>query len=454
MNAQHITDKFLGQLHRQFNLTATKTTISRNIYELTGSKNAIFYIKVRAGGHPITWGITLNKIEELKKHSNWYVILLYSSFDNSYILSAKDIEYYSQYWPVAQGEYKVNPGNISRHNPFQTMDNLFKQIKGDKRPKRRMIFFNTGWMRDYKGIKNDKIVGGGEHVRKYGYGHEIFNFLPYRRQNYGYIQVGGEIELIRLGALPTDEFIDNVTVVWTARNPSTGGTYIIGWYNEAKVYRDRQSPPKNSNRKYRNELFGYYATAKTKDTHLLTLDERVLQIPRGKNGMGQRNIWYSDNNPEFIQKVFKYIDRGAVPSTHKVPPRKNGTPRQTDPLKRQKVEKTAVVIVIRHYKKKGFEVYSVEKDNVGWDLEAIKVDVELKIEVKGLSQNFVSVELTPNEYKNLKKLKDNYRLCVVTETLTNPDLSIFSYSTEHDQWIDEKGRVLKIEEIKSARMKI
>ena len=79
----------------------------------------------------------------------------------------------------------------------------------------------------------------------------------------------------------------------------------------------------------------------------------------------------------------------------------------------------------------------------------------LKLEVKGLSQEEILTELTPNEYKQMKEYKDDYRICVVTKTLSkSPRLSIFSFSPENGRWEDEKGRHLKIREIKSARLNL
>ena len=42
----------------------------------------------------------------------------------------------------------------------------------------RMIFFNIGWMKFYRGLKGDKITGGGENVDRFGEGGEMYNFLP------------------------------------------------------------------------------------------------------------------------------------------------------------------------------------------------------------------------------------------------------------------------------------
>jgi hypothetical protein len=96
-------------------------------------------------------------------------------------------------------------------------------------------------------------------------------------------------------------------------------------------------------------------------------------------------------------------------------------------------------------------VTSVESENLGWDLEAVYKKIKLKIEVKRLAGNKVSVELTPNEFLNMNNYKDSYRLCVVTECLENPVLYVFLYSSERNEWISEDGYILSIDQIISAR---
>ena len=148
--------------------------------------------------------------------------------------------------------------------------------------------------------------------------------------------------------------------------------------------------------------------------------------------------------------IFKqYILKGTIPSTKKT---KKGTPRQIDPLKRIEVETKAVKFVIKHYKKLGYELVSVEKDNVGWDLTATIDKISLKLEVKGLSGKEIATELTPNEFINLQVDKINYRLCIVTETLTTPKLKVFSHSADNNKWTSEDGTTLRFEKIISARI--
>ena len=77
-----------------------------------------------------------------------------------------------------------------------------------------------------------------------------------------------------------------------------------------------------------------------------------------------------------------------------------------------------------------------------------------RIEVKGLSGRSILVELTPNEFSKMKKHHKTYQLCVVTNTLGDPHLSVFSHSEDQNKWQDENGHTLKIKPFTGARMKL
>ncbi len=306
----------------------------------------------------------------------------------------------------------------------------------------------------YKGKFNDTMIGGGRHIEEQGWGYEMFNFKPIKERYYGYVRVSKnrQINLKRLGANSTDDRIDGVTIIWTARHPETGGSLIIGWYKNATVFRNYQEPSKSLNRKWQDHNIGYCMVAKSSEAKLLSQDERVFKVPRGSKGMGQTNIWYGDNNPEFVKIVQGYIFNGKLPKT-KTRREKKGIPRQNDPLKRIEVETRAIKVVTRHYERLGYVVSSVERDNVGWDLNAINGEVSLKLEVKGLSGKEISTELTPNEYNNLKKHNRKYRICIVTEALLSPRLNVFYFSNDIGKWTSENGTTLKLEEMISVRIK-
>ncbi|MCB2168144.1 MAG: DUF3883 domain-containing protein [Deltaproteobacteria bacterium] len=322
----------------------------------------------------------------------------------------------------------------------------------------RMVYCNVGWMNKYQGLAKDKISGGGQFVSDTGYGHEMFNFLPHKGFMYGYVQPTKEtIRIERLGADTEDSFIENILVVWVAKQPA-GGSRIVGWYQNATVYKDWQPAPNKSNRKFKGESFGFYIKAKDKDCKLLSVDNRNFEIPRtGNVQMGNSNVWYADQEKHvnFNKKVQKYISSGGTTPRTKRQPRGKSGGRQPDPYLRQKVEKEAIKETIKHYNKLGYAVDSVEKENLGWDLEARIGRKKLRVEVKGSSQDAVYFELTPNEYSKLQQFKESYRISVLTNALTdNKNLNIFLFSDETGKWENDSGETLTINEKVSAAMSL
>src|SRR5262245_3305193 len=97
-----------------------------------------------------------------------------------------------------------------------------------------MIFLRIGWMDHYQGIAGgDTIASGGAYISEHGFGHEIFNFQPFRGTVYGYGQPPGrrdrwdeaKINLTRLGASERDTSVSGVLALWVATSP-TGGAFV------------------------------------------------------------------------------------------------------------------------------------------------------------------------------------------------------------------------------------
>jgi len=160
---------------------------------------------------------------------------------------------------------------------------------------------------------------------------------------------------------------------------------------------------------------------------------QLLKVPKKKNFPGQSNVWYAEeNSPEVVdykESLRDYIDTFEE---------KNPTPDiGTIPLSKAEIlaiEKAAVNEVTAHYKKQGYEIDSVERDNKGWDLEATRATEELFLEVKGHKGNVIQFELTPNEYEKLQENAGKYKVCVVRRALVKPDLKIFSPEQRNDGW--------------------
>jgi hypothetical protein len=320
----------------------------------------------------------------------------------------------------------------------------------------KLVFFNVGWMKNYQGLHRDSIRDGGSFVAQKRYGLEIFNFLPVHGRIYGAVETskGANLNLARLGGFHDAESMPSVNIVWTARN-SQGGTYIVGWYRDAKLFREYQDAPRGLRRIHKGKSLGYLATAIEKNCKLLLEDERLFKVPRGKGWMGQSNVWYcdSDKRLSFKKEVLRYIKTRELPHPKTRATIQSTGGYQRDWKKRVEVERAACERVERHFRKLGYVVFSVEDECLGWDFTAINGQRELKLEVKGLSYDAHAVELTPNEYLCMTENNDSYRICVVTGALSRkPKLTIFSYSHDSGHWEDDDGKLLKVNQRIAARL--
>lgn len=318
-------------------------------------------------------------------------------------------------------------------------------------------------MEDYQGLSDgDQIQGGGAFVLENNMGHEICNFAEHDGVVYGYVQPSsgkkipgrGTINIDRLGA-KKERYVENILIIWVANHPS-GGTYVIGWYKNATVFREYQRfeniPPLHSD----NGLDGYWFKSRSSDAMLLPIDMRTFEIPRAnkggaEGGIGQSNVWFADQpkSQGIVHRVLKLVNGK---STGRPPVSK----RKTDPDHNAKVEKAAINATRRHYELIGYEVESVEKDNVGWDLEATIGRIHLRIEVKGLSGSTPTIQLSPNEFAAFSACSASYRLAIVTGAITTPKLTICRYNDDKKEWIvdDENILALSIEPKTSAIIKL
>ena len=66
-------------------------------------------------------------------------------------------------------------------------------------------------------------------------------------------------------------------------------SHVVGWYMNARVYREWQSAPSGSKRTFRSQECGYYVAAAESDCKRLDPDARTLSVPKAREvegGMG------------------------------------------------------------------------------------------------------------------------------------------------------------------------
>ena len=307
------------------------------------------------------------------------------------------------------------------------------------------IVFNIGWMRRYRGqTASDRIFNGGQYVDENDTGGEIKNFLPRNGRCRGFVQLPGRsMNMQRLGTSAQAKWLDGVTVVFSATRPEGGGV-VIGWYRNARVWREYQA----------HKPFGFIAEAPAKQCILLDEDERVFAVPRARNGkfgLGKRNVRYLDQPVarSFVRRIHQYIQQTEHP-----PPSAKGRPRNGDSKLRKKVETAAVRCVFDYYEARGFDCVSVEHENLGWDLECSLRGRKLLVEVKGCSGAVADVELTPNEYASSLQHPHRYRIAIVTTALSRPELAIVRRNGSDGKLRDQHDNLASLDERTAARIRL
>lgn len=195
----------------------------------------------------------------------------------------------------------------------------------------KIVFCNISWMKKYQGITDsDKPKYCGTYVTEQNAGNDIFNFSEYNGKCYGYVKNEGDLVLptrleeeIRQGTVPAaahspsehldpDIAIEGFLVVWCSfkdRNTAR----IIGWYNNAVLFREEQYQPSFTNPDYELD---YFFEANSEDCFLLPENKRTFKIERaakaGKGkGFGRPDVWFADSpygQGELIPEVIKYIE--------------------------------------------------------------------------------------------------------------------------------------------------
>lgn len=307
----------------------------------------------------------------------------------------------------------------------------------------KMIVCNAAWMNDYRGLQNgDHPVHGGSFVDRHGFGHELFNFAPNGDYFYGYVQTRFEsINIDRLGADPEAPFVDHVLVVWRARSPI--GSVVIGWYNDARVYRSWQ--PGNSKRRFthegKGESAGWNIRASTSRAKLIPPRFRTFLWPGAQPGFGSTAFvsFLDQENAEVrryraaLRAYMKRVDSGQFGPLRG---RKRSSP---DSDLNLKIERAGIAEAMKYYEELGYSVKSVEKDKCGFDLVARLDASELLIEVKSTATKVaaeVCVGLTHNEFSKSKLHRSSYRICIVFDALGKPQLREYQWDSKAKRWFD------------------
>lgn len=210
------------------------------------------------------------------------------------------------------GVYKVNGVKDGRTREYELVDDKVKI-------RTPLVVCRLTYMKFYDGItEDDAPINGGSYVAENNDAFEKKNFHCYEDGNcYGFIETkyrsghtgeNGHANAITIESISPigkeQSSVDGVRVVLAAFSPALKKTVVVGWYDNATVFR---------NRVVEGDLI-YMAKCLHKDAHLIPDADRSFEIPRGQGndfGIGQSNFWYlqaKNNTYEYEQQLTEYID--------------------------------------------------------------------------------------------------------------------------------------------------
>ena len=114
----------------------SKGRCTKNIIKLDGYLDCLLYFKIRSG-KPYRWAATKSRIEELQASGKkWFIVLLFETPNNGYLLTSKDIERYIDegLWPMGRdkknkNEYKISRGKpLQNNHPFSTFEDFINSL--------------------------------------------------------------------------------------------------------------------------------------------------------------------------------------------------------------------------------------------------------------------------------------------------------------------------------------
>lgn len=180
-----------------------------------------------------------------------------------------------------------------------------------------IILCRVCWMDNYNGTGKLQCV----HMTwNEDYGGEMWNFNPCEDGMIrGYVMLKakdkdgnypGTININTLGASKKDQYIDGVNVIFFAMNPEDKTNYIVGWYENARVYRNWRTYQVKSNKSGEERTYSFEVDKS--NAFLIIEKERSIKIVsaqskeaklRGGKFPGRSDVFFADSNEAYSYEL-------------------------------------------------------------------------------------------------------------------------------------------------------
>lgn len=298
----------------------------------------------------------------------------------------------------------------------------------------RALFVRVGWMKYYDGPREDdpRPIGGGRYNREET-GHEVYNCHDINGYCYAFFEPPGKIppsgkkrlSINRIARDAVQGSVDKVTVVFVATRPEVGGQVVVGWHNNATVFRECQREDRPG-----LEGYGYYSRTRSEDIVVLPVNERIWEIP-SDGSFTHSNVCYvlkDDGTAKGLswqQRIINEIraysgpnafqnQRPELEEEREMRKRYGGQGYGLNAEQRKAVEDHAMKVAERYFAGKGYDVKDEHK-TASYDFLCTKDGQEWYVEVKGTTSRPEQVLVTRGEVDHARNNPGHSILFVVHE---------------------------------------
>lgn len=265
-----------------------------------------------------------------------------------------------------------------------------------------ILFVRVGWLDWYDDRRDGEGPQRGGRYNEENTGSEENNHRSVAGRCYGYVQTGSltaGINLQRLNGSRDADQVEGVTVIEVATQPG-GGQVVVGVFKNATCFAEHGDRPQRV-----NGIYNF--SAPQAECLVVPLEQRTIDVPKGRGAFGQSNVCYVDvsTSTEWVQRVLQGIDayddarpRAGQRRSRTPTVRSQGQGFLMEVVKRLEIERYAMDVATHYFEESGFVVTDVSQKE-SWDLSCVRDGKTVHVEVKGTQAVGSAVELifTGNE---------------------------------------------------------
>lgn len=172
----------------------------------------------------------------------------------------------------------------------------------------KLLLCEIPWMKKYNRYdENDIPFAGDKALDEEDYSNEYFTFQDNNGSCYGLCDIDEiKIDVYYKGVRKNSEYVQNAVVIWISSDKK-GVKRVVGWYENATIYRKKQIRSIFTDLTGSNDI-KYNIISKSMDSKLIPEDKRTFSFDEYENQSNFKNIQLIDTSVEMPSYADDLID--------------------------------------------------------------------------------------------------------------------------------------------------